>query len=137
MAFWAYLLRCADGSFYAGHTDNLDARIAQHLAGKGGDYTARRQPVMLVWSEDFADRLEALETERRIKGWSRAKKAALIASDWALISQLASSGARPSTGLGRTDAESARPTSSLDTNSTARPELVEGRAATAAQTPCP
>jgi len=103
LAFWAYLLRCADGRYYAGHTDALEPRIAQHRAGKGGDYTARRLPVTLVWSESFGSRYEALSAERQVKGWSRAKKEALIAGDWARISELAvSREARPSTGSGRT-----------------------------------
>jgi putative endonuclease len=103
MAFWAYLLRCGDGSYYAGHTDGLEARLAQHSQGRGSDYTARRQPVALVWSEAFGSRLEALEAERRVKGWSRAKKEALISGDWPLLSQLAQSrGSRPSTSSGRT-----------------------------------
>jgi predicted GIY-YIG superfamily endonuclease len=99
MTFWTYLLRCADGSYYAGHTDNLEARVGQHLAGRGSDYTARRQPVTLVWSQDFTARIEALEAERRIKGWSRAKKEALIVGDWDKLSLLA----RPSTSSGRTE----------------------------------
>ena len=103
MTFWAYLLRCSDGSYYAGHTDNIDYRIGQHQIGQGGDYTARRRPVTLVWSSDFATRAEALESERRIKGWSRAKKEALIAGDWTRLSELARSRtSRPSTGSGRT-----------------------------------
>jgi putative endonuclease len=103
MTFWAYLLRCGDGSFYAGHCDNLDARIGTHQIGRGSDYTARRQPVEYAWSQDFTTRIEALTAERQIKGWSRAKKEALIAGDWDLISQLARSpGTRPSTSSGRT-----------------------------------
>ncbi|WP_066827677.1 GIY-YIG nuclease family protein [Sphingomonas mali] len=104
MAFWAYLLKCSDGSYYAGHTDNLEIRIGMHQAGRGSDYTARRQPVVLVWSQDFGTRIEALSAERQIKGWSRAKKEALIAGDWVLLSQLAASrGTRPSTSSGRTE----------------------------------
>ena len=104
MTFWAYLLRCGDGSYYAGHTDNLDHRIGQHRIGRGSDYTARRQPVALVWSQHFSSRLEALAAERQIKGWSRAKKEALIAGDWARISLLAQSRkTRPSTSSGRTE----------------------------------
>jgi predicted GIY-YIG superfamily endonuclease len=117
MAFWAYLLRCADGSYYAGHTDDLEARIAAHQLGRGSDYTARRQPVTFAWAQDFGTRIEALEGERQIKGWSRAKKEALIEGDWNLVSQLAASrGTRPSTSSGRTEvggelasAEPARP----------------------------
>ena len=103
MVFWAYLLRCGDGSYYAGHTDDLPTRIGLHNAGRGSDYTARRLPVALVWSQEFPSRIEALESERRIKGWSRAKKEALIAGDWSKLSQPATaSGARPSTSSGRT-----------------------------------
>jgi putative endonuclease len=100
MAFWTYLLRCSDGRFYAGHTDNLERRIAQHQHGGFCDFTARRQPVALVWSETFPTRIEALETERRIKGWTRTKKEALIAGDWARLHELAvSRGARASASL--------------------------------------
>ena len=53
------------------------------------DYTARRRPVALVWSESFATRDEAFAVERRVKGWSRAKKEALIARDWDALSRLA------------------------------------------------
>ena len=91
MAFYCYLLRCADGSYYCGHTDNLEFRIAQHKRGKGSDYTARRQPVEWVWSQEFPARHEALSAERQIKGWSRAKKEALIAGDWNLLQALSRS----------------------------------------------
>lgn len=89
MAYFAYLLHCNDGSYYAGHTDNLDLRVAQHECGETGGYTAARRPVRLVWSQDFGTREEALCAERQVKGWSRAKKEALIASDWDEISRLA------------------------------------------------
>ena len=105
MVFWAYLLQCADGSYYAGHTDDLPSRVGSHQAGRGGDYTARRLPVALVWSQEFPTRIEALASERQIKGWSRAKKEALIAGDWTALPQLARSrAARHSTSSGRTDA---------------------------------
>ena len=89
MAFYAYMLRCSDGSFYVGHTDDLDLRIAHHIHGTFGGYTARRRPVTLVWTDTFQTRIEALTVERKIKGWSRAKKQALIEGDWERISQLA------------------------------------------------
>jgi len=88
MSFYTYLLKCADGSYYAGHTDDLDARISQHQRGEIEGYTHKRRPVTLVWSETFPTRDEAFAAERRIKGWSRAKKEALIAGDWALVSEL-------------------------------------------------
>ena len=89
MAFDAYILRCADGAYYTGHTDNLDLRMAHHADGSFGGYTAQRRPVELVWSESFPTREEALAAERRIKGWSRAKKEALIAGDWERVRRLA------------------------------------------------
>ena len=125
MAFWCYILRCSDGRFYTGHTDDLERRIAQHSEGRYCDFTARRQPVALVWSQDFPSRIEALQAERQVKGWSRAKKEALIAGDWERISILARSReARASTGSARTAEGDAM-------NTPVRPEPVEGRAAIA------
>ena len=89
MAFYAYLLRCNDGTYYAGHTDDLEYRLAQHQSGALGGYTARRLPVTLVWCDMFAERDQAFWTERKLKGWSRAKKEALIAGDFDLIQALA------------------------------------------------
>jgi len=89
MPFWTYMLHCGDRSFYVGHADDLETRIAAHEAGNAADYTSRRLPVKLVWSQEFGTRAEALEAERRIKGWRRDKKLALIRGDWTLISSLA------------------------------------------------
>ena len=85
MSFHAYMLRCADGSFYIGHTDALEHRIAHHQSGAIEGYTQSRRPVEHVWSQEFPTRIEALEAERQIKGWSRVKKKALIAGDWETI----------------------------------------------------
>jgi predicted GIY-YIG superfamily endonuclease len=92
--FFAYILECADGSFYVGHTDDLDKRLSQHQGGFGCAWTASRLPVRLVWFQEFATREEARETEHRLKGWSRAKKAALVRGDFNLIRDL-SRRARP------------------------------------------
>jgi predicted GIY-YIG superfamily endonuclease len=101
MQFWVYILRCGDGSYYTGHSDNLDKRLAEHAAGSGSDWTRRRLPVELVWCEAMPSRLEALEAERRIKPWSRAKKEGLIARDWKHVSHFARPPhERPSTSLG-------------------------------------
>jgi len=89
MPFFAYMLRCADNSYYTGHTDDLELRLAQHGDGSFGGYTGRRRPVELLWSESFPTRDEAFAAEQRIKGWSRAKKEALIAGDWERIRMLA------------------------------------------------
>ena len=88
MAFHTYILRCNDGSYYTGHSENFELRIAQHQAGETGGYTAARRPVTLVWSDSFPTREEALSAERRIKGWTRAKKEALIRGDWEEIRRL-------------------------------------------------
>ncbi len=89
LSFYAYMLRCADGSYYIGHTDALERRIAQHQQGEIEGYTQSRRPVELVWSQDLPSRLEALEAERQLKGWTRAKKEALIAGDWDAVRSLA------------------------------------------------
>ena len=85
MSFWAYVLRCADGSYYTGHTDDLTARIGAHQSGVIDGYTQRRRSVTLAWSQEFPTRDEAFEAERQIKGWSRTKKEALIRGDWHAI----------------------------------------------------
>jgi len=80
-SFYAYILRCSDGSYYVGHTDNLELRISQHNSGEFFCYTTAKLPVELVWSQDFGSRDEAFNAERAIKNWSRKKKEALIAGD--------------------------------------------------------
>ena len=86
MAFWCYILRCADGKYYTGHTDDLDRRMAEHQHGGFCNFTSRRRPVMLIWAGDFPSRYEALSAELVVKKWSRAKKEALAASDWKRLS---------------------------------------------------
>ncbi|MFS0736250.1 GIY-YIG nuclease family protein [Sphingomonas sp. 1P06PA] len=101
MAFSAYILRCADGRYYTGHTDDVDRRFGQHQAGGYCDFTSRRRPVEPVWREVFQTREQALAAEARVKGWSRAKKEALIRGDWAAVSFFARPPhERPSTSLG-------------------------------------
>jgi tRNA/rRNA methyltransferase len=82
VSFWTYILQCSDRSYYVGHTDDLAARIAGHQSGLVKGYTQKRRPVTHVWSQEFAERDEAFRAERQIKGWSRAKKEALIRGDW-------------------------------------------------------
>lgn len=89
MVFWVYLLHCADDSYYAGHTDNLESRIGEHQVGSYPGYTANRLPVKLVWSQECATREEALAAEMQIKGWSRKKKEAMMRGDWEAVSLLA------------------------------------------------
>ena len=91
--FFVYLLKCSDGSYYGGHTDNIEARMQQHDAAETG-YTFTRKPVELVWQGEFETREGAIAFEQQVKGWSRAKKEALIAGDWDKIQQLAKSKAK-------------------------------------------
>ena len=90
MGAYVYILRCADGSYYVGSTRaSLEARIAEHNAGTFGGYTARRRPVVLLFHQEFARIEDAIATERQIKGWTRAKKEALIQGDFAALTLLA------------------------------------------------
>lgn len=89
MSFWAYVLECADGSYYTGHTEDLDGRFAAHQSGLIKGYTSTRLPVKLRWSQEFPSREEALAAEMQIKDWSRAKKEALFESDWSSLSHFA------------------------------------------------
>ena len=90
MAFYVYMLCCNDGSYYVGHTDDIEQRMDAHAHGKVPGYTYERRPVKLVFMQDFATRDQAFEAERKIKGWSRKKKEALIDKNWQLISLLGS-----------------------------------------------
>jgi putative endonuclease len=84
-----YILRCADGSFYIGTTrTTLEIRIAQHNAGTLGGYTASRRPVTLVFSQWFDRITDAIENERKLKKWSRAKKEAFVRGDFTALRQL-------------------------------------------------
>lgn len=76
--WFVYLLRCADGSLYAGVTNDLGKRVAAHNAGKGAKYTKPRRPVTLVWSARAKDKVAAMRREWRIKALTRAEKLALI-----------------------------------------------------------
>jgi putative endonuclease len=89
---WAYILECADGTFYTGSTTDLDRRVGEHNDGLGAAYTRRpgRRPVKLVWAADFERIDEAFAFEKRIAGWNRKKKLALINNQWTLLPELAS-----------------------------------------------
>jgi predicted GIY-YIG superfamily endonuclease len=76
--FFAYMLLCSDKSYYVGHTDDLERRLAEHETGATGGYTSTRRPIQLVWFEECPTREEAKLVEAQLKKWSRRKKAALI-----------------------------------------------------------
>jgi len=90
VGIYIYMLRCADDSYYVGSATghDLSPRIDQHNAGSYPGYTFSRRPVVLVWSEYFDRITDGIAVERQIKGWSRAKKEALIRTDWTSLSRL-------------------------------------------------
>ena len=112
MGYYVYILRCSDGSYYTGHTDQMEARLVAHQSGHFSGYTSERIPVELVFLEELNSRDEAFRRERQIKGWSRSKKEALMANDWEKLvllsksepheSKLTSEQPRGSTGIGHT-----------------------------------
>ncbi len=77
--WWVYLLRCGDGTLYAGATNDLRRRVAAHARGRGARYTRSRLPVALVHAERAADRGSALRREAALKRLTRAQKLALVA----------------------------------------------------------
>jgi putative endonuclease len=84
-----YILLCADGSYYAGTArQGLERRVAEHNAGAYRGYTASRRPVVLVFSQWFVHITDAIAAERQVKGWSRAKKEALIRGDFEALKLL-------------------------------------------------
>ena len=92
MGAFVYILHCADGSYYVGSArgDDFDKRFYEHQTGAlGGGYTSTRRPVRLVFHEHFERINDAIAAERRIKGWSRAKKEALIRGEWDRLPWLA------------------------------------------------
>ncbi|HEX4058321.1 MAG TPA: GIY-YIG nuclease family protein [Galbitalea sp.] len=95
---WIYIVKCADGSFYTGSTQDLELRLWQHNhgdVGVGANFTRKRRPVVLVFSEQFDNVVDAFAAEKQIQGWSRAKKLALIEGRVGDLPQLSRSG--PST----------------------------------------
>jgi putative endonuclease len=87
---WPYILKCVDGSYYTGTTRaTLEIRLAEHNSGHFDGYTAKRLPVTLVYSQWFDRITDAIAAERQVKGWSRAKKEALIRGDFEALKVLA------------------------------------------------
>jgi len=81
--YFVYIIRCNDDSYYTGFTNNLERRLSEHYSGKNkGCYTFDKRPLELMWFETFNNVLDAIATEKKIKGWTRIKKEALIQQDW-------------------------------------------------------
>jgi len=82
---FVYILRCADGSFYVGKTNDLLTRLAEHQAGVAADYTAVRRPVAMVYAEEHSSVRSTKNRELQLKRWTRAKKEALMAQNLELL----------------------------------------------------
>ncbi len=83
-----YNLNCSDGTLYVGQTRDHPQRLRKHNAGKASRHTRTRRPVQLAYAENHATRTQATRRERQLKGWSQAKKAALIEGDLDRLKQL-------------------------------------------------
>jgi putative endonuclease len=97
MHTWVYIFECADGRYYVGsyRGDDVDIRVSEHNAGTYQDaWTYSRRPVKLAWAEHYPTALQAIVVERQLKGWSRAKKEAVIRGEWNNLKPLASRKAR-------------------------------------------
>jgi putative endonuclease len=82
MSAFVYILECADGRVYVGSTrGSLEKRLVEHNDETQGGYTKSRRPVRLLFAEQFENITDAIAAERQLKGWSRAKKTALIRGD--------------------------------------------------------
>ncbi|MCU0460896.1 MAG: GIY-YIG nuclease family protein [Bacteroidales bacterium] len=87
---YVYILECADDSFYVGVTNNVGRRFIEHMTGiKENSYTFNRRPLKLVFCREFERPMKAINYEKQVKGWTRAKKMALINSDFKLLHELA------------------------------------------------
>lgn len=80
MAYYFYLVRCSDGTLYAGSTTDPSKRITMHNAGKGAKYTRSRGPVALVYLQKFRSKSFALKREYEVKQWKKSCKEALVSS---------------------------------------------------------
>jgi putative endonuclease len=90
-----YVLLCPDGSYYAGVTRrSVEERVSEHAQGLMPGYTFTRRPVKLVFSEHCERIVDAIAAERRIKGWSRAKKEAYMRGDFSALAALAKRGSK-------------------------------------------
>jgi len=87
--YFVYILLCSDNSYYTGVTNDMERRLYEHENALNPEsYTCKRRPVKLVFQEDFDDIIQAIAFEKKVKGWNRAKKEAIIRGEWDLLPQL-------------------------------------------------
>lgn len=95
-AYYVYMVMCTDGTFYIGVTNDVEHRFGEHNFGIDPDcYTYTRRPVVLMYVSEFTEVWDAIACEKRLKGWSHAKKSALARGDWKLICTLSNAKRRP------------------------------------------
>ncbi len=102
---YVYILQCSDGSYYTGVTNNPERRFYEHQSGLVKGYTHSRRPLKLVWCSESMDIMSAIENEKKIKGWRRAKKEALINSEWDKLPELSVAYRKKRNGCSATSSE--------------------------------
>jgi len=80
-AWCVYLLECKNGAFYAGITNDMDARFLAHTSGKGAKYTRANPPVKILATKVCMNKIEASQLEAQLKRLPRAKKLAFLLED--------------------------------------------------------
>jgi predicted GIY-YIG superfamily endonuclease len=90
-AYFVYILKCQTDHYYVGFTADLSKRLARHKTGNGSKFTRDSKVDELLYYETFADKMKALDRERQLKGWSRAKKEALISGNFRQLKRLSGS----------------------------------------------
>lgn len=83
-----YILSCSNGAYYIGSTNDLERRLQEHFSGRGGHYTKTNRPVKLLYTERYPTSEQARNRETQLKGWTRRKKAAIIAGDLEKLNKL-------------------------------------------------
>jgi len=78
--YFVYIMTNRSMTLYVGVTNNLVRRVREHKSGTGSGFTAKYKLDRLVYFERFEDIRNAIEREKRIKGWLRIKKIALVVS---------------------------------------------------------
>jgi putative endonuclease len=87
--YYVYMLRCFDGTFYVGVTNDITRRFGEHCSGYDPkSYTHTRRPLRLVYADEFQWVDEAIAFEKRLKGWSHKKKRTFADRDWPLLKRL-------------------------------------------------
>ena len=96
---WMYILKCSDNSYYVGSTQNLELRVWQHSTGLGAKYTSTRLPIELMFAAEFDRIADAYAFEKKVQGWSRGKREALIQSDFNKLPGLSKKRFSPAPGI--------------------------------------